>query len=100
MSGVIGHTMIASGSREAVAADFGVMPEPVQFKPSTSYGEPHPANNGPHEDMSQLTTPHFYFYVASEASWSTLGGYFPRDEFNWLAKRLGTPPLSDEKDVG
>lgn len=57
-----------------------------------TYGEPHVGNGI--EDFEA-----FYFNVRMPGSIGSLGGYVTREQFNWLAQRLGTPSLDASTDI-
>jgi hypothetical protein len=91
----------AYGPREAVAADFELPSEELRMTARTvidydgqfTYGMPHSGNSTreAEEDRS-------YWFVAQFGRWAgEITGFLSRAEFNWLAARLGTPPLSDEE---
>lgn len=61
------------------------------LRPDPDYGEPHEDNGKAGE------TDGFYFVLAGTPDeGGRLSGYVTREQFSWLATRLGLPPLSDE----
>jgi hypothetical protein len=61
----------------------------VMFRPKRMYGEPYDGNGDP-EGVDG-----FYFTIegANEDVGGSLSGYLSREQFNWLAERIGTPVL-------
>lgn len=59
------------------------------LKPARNYGIGHPDNGTDLEDG-------FYFVVEGPRYvGGRLGGYLNREQFNWLAEKIGTPKLKD-----
>lgn len=67
------------------------------FRPAHFYGEAH-ADNGKDDGPEG-----FYFVIEGRENpgfCAHVGGFVTREEFTWLAERLGLPPLSDETVTG
>jgi hypothetical protein len=60
------------------------------FRVAEDHGEPHESN----DDFDE---PSFYFHLetVSDESSGRVTGYFSRDEFDWLAERLGVPKVAE-----
>jgi hypothetical protein len=57
------------------------------------YGTPHPDNGKPDNGGDA-----WYFFVRGPVDvGGRLSGYVTREQFNWLAERIGTPKLPEEQ---
>lgn len=62
------------------------------FRPTLSYGEPHPKNGSPGRKRSHLKL--YYFCIESvNEPLDAFGDYITPESFDWLARRLGMPLL-------
>ncbi len=57
------------------------------FRAARMYGDPHEDNGQPHSSDA------FYFIVDAADQVGRLAGFLSREQFNWVAERLGTPVL-------